>query len=101
MGATGNSVCEILDFYKNLKGPKPKGFLALHLIITPEYIKKVSQSHPDLKILTARVDRGLSTGKGLSETLGSHPELEKGLNAMDYIVPGAGGVGELINNCYV
>ena len=26
---------------------------------------------------------------------------EKGLNAHDYIVPGAGGLGEVINNAFV
>jgi len=101
MGATGNSICQVLDFYKKKTGTLPKKTLAIHLIVTPEYIQKVSQCHPDLHILTARVDRGLTKSENMTQLLGKNANMEVGLNDMDYIVPGAGGVGELINNCYV
>jgi len=32
---------------------------------------------------------------------GTHPEGEFGLDERQYIVPGAGGLGEVINNVYV
>lgn len=101
MGATGHSMTEVIDFYKNLPGPAPKAFVALHMIITPEYISQMSRTHPDLKIITARVDRGLSSKEVLQSPLGTHPEQEVGLNELSYIVPGAGGIGEIINNCFV
>lgn len=100
MGATGNSVAQILDFYKKKK-EKAAQYIAIHMIITPEYIHRLKNSHPELKVVCARLDRGLSEDQILKSELGEFPGQEKGLNAMDYIVPGAGGVGEIINNCFV
>ena len=37
----------------------------------------------------------------LKTPLGLKVEEEKGLNESDYIVPGAGGVGEVLNNSFV
>ncbi len=101
MGATGSSLCEVIDFYKkNIKG-NPKKIISAHMIVTPEFIKKVTDSHPDVIIYAARLDRGLSQPYILNETPGKYWEEEKGLNDRQYIVPGAGGVGELINNSFV
>lgn len=101
MGATGGTICEAISHYKkNVKGTALK-FITAHLIITPEYIQKVKAAHPDVEIYTLRLDRGLSTEKALKSIPGTHLAEEKGLNANQYIVPGAGGVGELLNNSFV
>jgi hypothetical protein len=44
------------------------------------------------------LDRGLSDEKILHTVPGTHWEKEKGLNQFQYIVPGGGGFGELMNN---
>jgi len=101
MGATGMSLAATLEHYKKNVTGTAKKIIALHLIITPEYIKHLTKTHPDLIIYTARVDRGMSETKILSTVPGTHWDQEKGLNDKQYIVPGAGGVGELINNSFV
>lgn len=101
MGATGNTIVEAVDHYKNhIQGPARK-FLALHLIVTPEYLKKVLTSHPDLVIYALRLDRGLSPEAVLNSSPGQFWDQEKGLNEKDYIVPGGGGLGEILNNSFV
>ena len=101
MGATGGSVCETMTLYKkNIKG-KPLKWIALHLIVTPEYLKRVKQEHPELIVYALRLDRGLSSKRALNAIPGTYWEHEKGLNDHQYIVPGAGGLGELLNNSFV
>jgi uracil phosphoribosyltransferase len=105
MGATGSSMSHVLNFYKNLSSESQiqtaRLYLAIHLIVTPEYLKKMQQEHPDLHILALRLDRGLSNSEILSSIPGEYWNHEKGLNDHDYIVPGAGGMGELLNNAFV
>ncbi len=98
MGATGGTICHAVDLYKNEVKGTAKKFIALHLILTPEYIERVTKEHPDVLIIGARLDRGLSSPKALEHPPGTYPEEEKGLNEFQYIVPGAGGIGELMNN---
>jgi uracil phosphoribosyltransferase len=101
MGATGNTIVSCLDYYKS-KVPGPaKKYLAVHLIVTPEYLKTVLTNHPDLNIYAIRVDRGLSDKSILSSGLGEFWDKEKGLNQNQYIVPGGGGFGEIMNNSFV
>ncbi|MBT6325794.1 MAG: uracil phosphoribosyltransferase [Bdellovibrionales bacterium] len=101
MGATGSSLSYVLDEYKNKVDGKAKKYIAMHIIIAPEYIKLLQNNHPDLEIYTLRLDRGLSEKKALDSSPGTFPELEKGLTDTQYIVPGAGGVGEILNNSFV
>lgn len=101
MGATGSSLCEVIQFYKDKIPGKALKYIAIHMIITPEYIKKITDTHPDVIIYAARLDRGFSTAEALAKPPGTLWEQEKGLNGNQYIVPGAGGVGELINNSFV
>ncbi len=101
MGATGNSLCEVIKHYKEKVPGRAAKFIAVHMMITPEYIKNVTETHPDVQIYTARLDRGFSSKKALQAAPGTHWSEEKGLNDNQYIVPGAGGVGELINNSFV
>ena len=46
-------------------------------------------------------EKGLSPSKVLSTVPGTHWDEEKGLDEHQYIVPGAGGVGEILNNAWV
>lgn len=100
MGATGSTIEEVYKHYQHNVGGKPLMMIAMHLIITPEYLKKVTNSCPDLQIFALRLDRGLSAASILNEVPGTHWSLEKGLNNYQYIVPGAGGLGEVLNNSY-
>jgi uracil phosphoribosyltransferase len=99
MGATGSTIVEAMDLYKT-RGRAQK-YIALHCIVTPEYLKRVTTTHPDLVIYAARLDRGLSSPKILNSTPGEFWDEERGLNQFSYIVPGGGGFGEVMNNAYV
>ncbi len=101
MGATGGTIVSAMDIYKKqIEGPAKK-YIAMHLIVTPEYLKKVLSAHPDLIIYAVRIDRGLSSKEVLSSIPGTMWEKEKGLNDKQYIVPGGGGFGEILNNSFV
>lgn len=101
MGATGNTIVSSIDYYKaKIEGPARK-FIALHLIVTPEYLKKVLTAHPEVAIYALRLDRGLSPEAVLKTPPGTHWDQEKGLNDKHYIVPGGGGLGEILNNSFV
>lgn len=99
MGATGGTLVEAVDLYKS-RG-KARKYIALHCIVTPEYLKKIMARHPDLVIYAVRLDRGLSSKKVLDSMPGTYWDEERGLNDKHYIVPGGGGFGEIMNNAYV
>ncbi len=98
MGATGSSLCDAIDLVKALPGT-PRTIVGLHLIITPEFIRRVTRTHPYAHIFALRLDRGTSSAEALERVPGASED-ESGCNEVQYIVPGAGGVGELINNSY-
>lgn len=100
MGATGGTIVEAYEHYKTRVGGTPLKMVALHLIITPEYLAKVTKACPDLQIFALRLDRGLSSDSVLNSEFGKNWKEEKGLNNHQYIVPGAGGLGEILNNSY-
>src|SRR5213080_688495 len=56
MGATGGSICTALDAYKTQGMGAPRKVIAAHLIITPEYVKRVTTQHPGTIIYALRVD---------------------------------------------
>lgn len=101
MGATGSTIVSTIDYYKQKVAGPAKKFIAMHLIVTPEYLKKVLTAHPEVVIYTLRLDRGLSDKAVLRSPPGLHWDQEKGLNDHDYIVPGGGGFGEIMNNSFV
>jgi len=101
MAATGASMCRAIDHYKREIPGTPLGFIAVHLIATPEYLRRLTAEHPDVVVYAGRVDRGLSPPAVLADTPGQQWELERGLDARGYIVPGAGGLGEILNNAFV
>jgi len=99
MGATGVTTVRALRHYLDNYG-RPKKILALPMIATPEYLRAVLEEHPDLVVYTARLDRGMSDPEVLATLPGTYWDREKGLDAKSYIVPGAGGMGEVINNSW-
>jgi uracil phosphoribosyltransferase len=101
MGATGSSMVSALSYYKTELEGTPAKCIAMHLIVTPEYLRRVHAAHPDALIYALRVDRGLSTPRALRAAPGTYWDEERGLNDLHYIVPGAGGVGEILNNAFV
>lgn len=101
MGATGGTLVSALDIYKNeIQGPAKK-FIAVHLIVTPEYLDRVLSKHSDLIIYAVRLDRGMSPADVLKTVPGTQWDRERGLNEKQYIVPGGGGFGEILNNSFV
>lgn len=106
MGATGSTIAATIELYKNLGAVNPrfsgapKKFIALHFIVTPEYLKRLQPYSDSLEIFALRLDRGLSSEKVLKSELGEFWDEERGLNEKQYIVPGAGGIGEILNNSF-
>jgi uracil phosphoribosyltransferase len=101
MGATGSSMVSAVKYYQGSLEGRPAKCIAMHLIVTPEYLRRIAADAPDLVVYALRLDRGLSTAKALKTEPGVHWDEERGLNDTQYIVPGAGGVGEILNNAWV
>ncbi len=101
MGATGSSLCRAIDVYKQSVEGKPRKIVNLHLIITPEYIARMRKAHPDVVVYALRLDRGMSPDHVFDLIPGEKWAEESGLDEKQYIVPGGGGFGELMNNAYV
>lgn len=73
MLATGGSACDAIDL---LKQHGCKYIRLMCLVAAPEGVKKVQETHPDVKIYVAALDQGL--------------------NENAYIVPGLGDAGDRI-----
>jgi uracil phosphoribosyltransferase len=101
MGATGHTIVTALRHYQNFVPGNASKVIALHLIITPEYLRNVLQADPDILVYAIRLDRGLSSQAVLNSIPGTFWNEERGLNDHDYIVPGGGGFGEIMNNSFV
>lgn len=101
MGATGGSLSTAISLYKEKVPGTPRRIICLNLIVTPEYLKKMTTDHPDVQIYALRLDRGMSPAEVFDTPPGTHWDKERGLNEKQYIVPGGGGFGEIMNNAYV
>jgi uracil phosphoribosyltransferase len=101
MGATGTSLISAMEHYKTRLQGTPGVCITMHLIVTPEYLRNVLKAHPETRVYALRVDRGLSADDVLATVPGTRWDDEKGLDDHQYIVPGAGGVGEILNNAWV
>ncbi len=99
MGATGSTLITALEFLSERYG-SPKRVLAMPLMVTPEFLRRALPAHEDLHVVAGRLDRGMSTEAVLQTPPGTHWDPEKGLDGHDYIVPGAGGLGEEINHSW-
>ena len=101
MGATGGSISTALKMYKETVLGRPRKAICLHLIVTPEYVKRITTDHPGTVVYALRLDRGLSPPEVFDTIPGTHWDRERGLDDKQYIVPGGGGFGEIMNNAYV
>lgn len=101
MGATGGSLCELLDHYARIGAGAPARVVFAHLVVTPEYVRRVHGRFPDVRIHAIRLDRGFSSEAALAAVPGAIPGDERGLDDHQYVVPGAGGLGEVLNNSWV
>jgi uracil phosphoribosyltransferase len=101
MGATGGTVCRAVDVYRDLPGKGPQSIVAAHLMVTPEAIRRVTAMHPGVRLYSGRLDRGLSSPRALGAEPGLFWDEERGLSDVQYIIPGAGGMGELLTNSWV
>lgn len=99
MGATGGTILRALEHLKAAHG-MPSRLILIPLICTPEFLRAVQTLDVDLSVYTARVDRGMSDRDVLASPLGARWAEERGLDDEDYIVPGAGGVGEVLNHSW-
>jgi uracil phosphoribosyltransferase len=100
MGATGSTVCRVLDHYRRAVRGTPSKVLSLPMIVTPEYLRRLARERPEVITYATRLDRGLSPEHVLRTEPGMHPDLERGLNEKQYIIPGAGGMGEVLTNSF-
>ena len=101
MAATGSSTAEVLRMYRDEVEGTPRKMVVVHLIVTPEYLRRITDEHPGTEIYAVRVDRGLSAADVLQTVPGTRWDEEVGLNENQYIVPGGGGFGEVMNNAWV
>jgi uracil phosphoribosyltransferase len=101
MGATGSSLSVAIDTYKRKVPGTPRRIVNIHLIVTPEYLRRMTRDHPDVRVYAIRLDRGLSPPEVMETVPGTHWDRERGLDDHQYIVPGGGGFGEILNNAHV
>ena len=101
MAATGSSLLQALRFYhRQVEGP-PAKIVPIHLIVTPEYLRAILAEFPEVEVYAIRLDRGMSAPEILDTVPGSRWPEERGLDDQQYIVPGGGGFGEILNNSWV
>ncbi len=99
MGATGSTVITLLDHYRRNYG-KPERVVLLPLVATPEYLRAVLALGDHVEVHLGRLDRGLSPKDVLDSPPGARWDEERGLDDHDYVVPGCGGMGEVLNNSW-
>jgi uracil phosphoribosyltransferase len=101
MGATGGTLSTAIQMYREKVAGNPRKIICINLIVTPEYLSRITRLHSDVSIYAIRLDRGLSPPEVFDTLAGELWEKERGLNDHQYIIPGGGGFGELINNAFV
>jgi len=99
MGATGGTILRALEHLRAEHGV-PARIILIPLICTPEFLRAVLGMDLDVCVYTARVDRGMSPPEVQAAPPGARWAEERGLDDEDYIVPGAGGVGEVLNQSW-
>lgn len=101
MGATGGTLSTAMRMYREKVPGKPRKVICVNLIVTPEYVRRITTDHPQALIYAIRLDRGLSPPEVFHTQPGKLWDRERGLDDRQYIIPGGGGFGELMNNAYV
>jgi len=76
MLATGTTLSAVIARYKQLWPNEIAKIVVVSLIAAPQGIQEIHREHPEVMIYVGRID--------------------KGLTKKSYIVPGAGGLGELM-----
>ncbi len=99
MGATGSTIIRVVEHYLANHGT-PAKIIAMPMIATPEFFRAVLDANEQIRIYAGRIDRGLSSADVLATIPGTMWDQERGLSDTQYIVPGAGGVGEILNNSW-
>lgn len=99
MGATGSTARAVLDHLTEHHG-RPARVVCLPLIATPEYLRATLDRDERVVVHAYRIDRGMSSPEILGTVPGSEWERERGIDDQGYIVPGAGGLGEVLNNSW-
>ncbi len=100
MGATGASLDQAITHYKTKVPGTPRKFVTVNLIVTPEYLHRMQTRHPEVVVYALRLDRGASSPEVLRTMPGVRWADESGLTDKQYIIPGGGGFGEIMNNAY-
>lgn len=100
MLATGTSLINAINLYREQRRGTPRHIFTLNLVAAPEGLWRIT-SESEASVIVYRVDRGLSTVEVLGYPLGSYWNDEKGLTDKGYIVPGLGGMGEEMTNSHV
>ena len=95
------SLLQVLEHYATSGAGRASHVVFAHLIVTPEYVRRVHAAQPDVRIHAIRLDRGSSTDHALASLPGQYPAEESGLDNHQYVLPGAGGLGEVLNNAWV
>ncbi len=99
MGATGSTIERVLQEYEQHHGLQSAlGVAVIHLIVAPEAIQRLRERYPRVQLWALSVDRGASAPPVQQTVPGMDPENERGLNNDHYILPGAGGLGEVMTN---
>jgi len=101
MAATGSSTSEVLRLYRDEVEGSARSLVVVHLIVTPQYLRRITTDFPDVRVYAVRLDRGLSAPEVFETLPGESWSQENGLNDQQYIVPGGGGFGEVMNNAWV
>lgn len=99
MGATGATILRVVRHYLERYG-RPARVVLLPMIATPEFLRAVLRLEASVTVYAGRLDRGLSAPEVLATRPGERWADERGLDERGYIVPGAGGVGEVLNNAW-
>ena len=99
MGATGATIQRAYRHLCEHHG-QPRKLVVLPLIATPQFLRTVLDLGPEVSVWAGRLDRGMSSPDVLDTVPGTRWDEESGLDAHDYIVPGAGGLGELLSHSW-
>src|SRR5437764_877941 len=84
MGATGGSLSLAIDMYKKKVPGRMRKVVCLNLIVTPEYLRRITTDHPEVAIYALRLDRGMSEAEVFSTRPGELWEKERGLDDRQY-----------------
>jgi len=98
MCATGGTVSTVVEAYREFDAESARAIVSANLIVTPEGVRTVTGRCPTAHLWGARLDRGASPDHVMETVPGTLGEAESGLDEHQYILPGAGGIGEALTN---